>query len=100
MKKRTCIVMMVVSGIACLVLAYMAVRSWKEYRVCKQNLELIEKITSEMKEFEEMRMKELESYLNDSVGPLIEGDGITLTGVRVLMLYGPPPGLMDMPQPR
>ena len=68
--------------------------------MCKQNLELIEKITSEMKEFEEMRMKELESYLNDSVGPLIEGDGITLTGVRVLMLYGPPPGLMDMPQPR
>lgn len=100
MKKRKWIVMMVVSGIACLVLAYMAVRSWKEYRVCKQNLELIERITSEMKEYEEMRMEELECLLNDSVGTLIDGDGITLNGVRVPILYGPPPGLMDMHQPR
>ena len=100
MKNRTWTVMMVVSGIACLVLAYMAVWSWKEYRVCKQNLELIEKITSEMKEYEEMRMKELESLLNDSVGTLIDGDEVPLTGVRVPMLYGPPPRLMDMPQPR
>ena len=93
-------VVLTLSVIVCLVLAYMAVRSWKEYRMAKENLEMIVRITTEMKEYEEMRMKELESWLNDSAGRLIGGDEMGLTGVRIPVPYGPLPGLRDLPMPR
>ena len=100
MKKRTWMVVLTLSVIVCLVLVYMTVRSWKEYRMAKENLEMIERITEEMKEYEEMRMKELESWLNDSVGSLIGVDEMGLTGVRVPVPYSPLPGLRDVPMPR
>ena len=100
MKKRTWIVVLTLSVIVCLVLAYMTVQSWKEYRIAKENLEMIERITEEMKEYEEMRMKELESWLNDSVGSLIGVDEMGLTGVRVPVPYSLLPGLRDVPMPR
>lgn len=100
MKKRTWMVVLTLSVIVCLVLANMTVRSWKEYRMAKENLEMIERITKEMKEYEEMRMKELESWLNDSDGSLIGVDEMGLTGVRVTVPYGPLPGLRDLPMPR
>ena len=93
-------VVLTLSVIVCLVLAYMAVRSWREYRMAKENLEMIERITEEMKEYEEMRMKELESWLNDSVGSLIGVDEMGLNGLRVPVPYGPLPGLRDVPMPR
>ena len=93
-------VVLTLSVIVCLVLANMTVRSWKEYRMAKENLEMIERITKEMKEYEEMRMKELESWLNDSDGSLIGVDEMGLTGVRVTVPYGPLPGLRDLPMPR
>ena len=93
-------VVLTLSVIVCLVLAYMAVQSWKEYRMAKENLEMIERITEEMKEYEEMRMKELESWLNDSVGSLIGVDEMDLTRLRVPVPYGPLPGLRDVPMPR
>ena len=93
-------VVLTLSVIVCLVLAYMTVLSWKEYRMAKENLEMIERITEEMKEYEEMRMKELESWLNDSVGNLNGIDEKSLTGVRVPVPYGPLPGLRDLPMPR
>ena len=68
--------------------------------MAKENLEMIERITTEMKEYEEMRMKELESWLNDSVGSLIGVDEKSFTGVRVPVPYGPLPGLRDVPMPR
>ena len=93
-------VVLTLSVIVCLVLAYMTVRSWKEYRMAKENLEMIERITEEMKVYEEMRMKELESWLNDSVGCLTGVDEKSLTGVRLPVPYGPLPGLRDVPMPR
>ena len=100
MKKRTWMVVLTLSVIVCLVLAYLTVQSWKEYRMAKVNLEMIERITEEMKEYEEMRMKELESWLNDSVGSLIGVDEMGLTGVRIPVPYGLLPGLRDVPMPR
>ena len=100
MKKKTWMVVLTVSVIVCLVLVYMTLQSWKEYRMAKENVEMIERITEEMKEYEEMRMKELESWLNDSVGRLIGDDEMSLTGVRVPVSYGPLPGLRDLPMPR
>ena len=93
-------VVLTLSVIVCLVLAYMTVRSWKEYRMAKENLEMIERITEEMKEYEKMRMKELESWLNDSVWSLTGVDEKSLTGVRVPVPYSPLPGLRDLPMPR
>ena len=93
-------VVLTLSVIVCLVLAYMTVQSWKEYRMAKENLEMIERITEEMKVYEEMRMKELESWMNDSVGCLTGVDEKSLTGVRVPVPYGPLPGLRDLPMPR
>ena len=100
MKKRTWIVVLTLSVIVCLVLAYMTVQSWKEYRIAKENLEMIERITEEMKEYDELRMKELESWLNESVGSLTGVDEMGLTGVRVPVPYSPLPGLRDLPMPR
>ena len=100
MKKRTWMVVLTLSVIVCLVLAYMAVQSWKEYRMAKGNLEMIERITEEMKEYEKMRMKELESWMNDSVWSLTGVDEMSLTGVRIPGPYGPLPGLRDLPMPR
>ena len=100
MKKRTWMVVLTLSVIVCLVLVYMTVQSWKEYRMAKENLEMIERITKEMKEYEEMRMKELESWLNDSVWSLTGVDEIGLTGVRIPVPYSPLPGLRDVPMPR
>ena len=93
-------VVLTLSVIVCLVLVYMTVQSWKEYRMAKENLEMIERITEEMKEYEEMRMKELESWLNDSVGSLIGVDEVSLTGVRIPVPYSLLPGLRDVPMPR
>lgn len=93
-------VVLTLSVIICLVLAYMTVQSWKEYRMAKENLEKIERITEEMKEYEVMRMKELESWLNDSVWSLTGVDEKSLTGVRVPVPYSPLPGLRDLPMPR
>lgn len=93
-------VVLTLSVIVCLVLAYLTVQSWKEYRMAKENLEMIEMITTEMKKYEEMRMKELESWLNDSVGSLIGVDEMSLTGVRIPVPYGLLPGLRDVPMPR
>ena len=68
--------------------------------MAKENLEMIERITEEMKVYEEMRMKELESWMNDSVWSLTGVDEMGLTGVRVPVPYGPLPGLRDLPMPR
>ena len=91
--------MLSVSGIVCLVLAYMAVRSWKEYRMACENLKQIEKITQEMKAYEEKRKQELEAILNDSVETLMDVEMIELGG-RMLHLYSPLHGSMLERQPR
>ena len=93
-------VVLTLSVIVCLALVYMTVQSWKEYRMAKENLEMIERITTEMKEYEEMRMNELENWMNDSVWSLTGVDEMGLTGVRVPVPYGLLPGLRDVPMPR
>ena len=100
MKKRTWLLFMGVSVSLCLVLAYVAVRSWKEYKMACANLEQLEKITTELKALEEKRIKELESYLADTIMPILDGDVFPDLNGRLMFPYTPLPRLYNMPEPR
>ena len=100
MKKRTWVTVMVVSFSLCVVLAYYTLISWREYRMACDNLEQIERITTEIKAFQELRAKELESYIADSINPVLDGDELPDPSRRPRMPYAPLPVLSDIRAPR
>ena len=91
---------MVVSFSLCLELAYYTLISWREYRMACDNLEQIERITKEIKAYQQKRLKELESYIADSVMPVPDGDELPDLSGRLRMPYAPLPVLSDIRAPR
>ena len=91
---------MVVSFSLCVVLAYYTLISWREYRMACDNLEQIKRITTEIKAYQELRAKELESYIADSIMPVPYGDELPDLSGRLRMPYAPPPVLSDIHAPR
>ena len=91
---------MVVSFSLCVVLAYYTLISWREYRMACDNLEQIERITKEIKAYQQQRLKELESYMADSVMPVPDGDELPDLSGRLRMPYAPLPVLSDIRAPR
>lgn len=100
MKKRTWVTVLVVSFSLCVVLAYYTLISWREYRLACDNLEQIKRITTEIKAYQELRAKELESYIADSVMPIPDVDELPDLSGRLRMPYAPPPVLSDIRAPR
>ena len=64
------------------------------------NLEQIERITKEIKAYQQKRLKELESYIADSVMPVPDGDELPDLSGRLRMPYAPLPVLSDIRAPR
>ena len=64
------------------------------------NLEQIERITTEIKAYQQLRAKELESFIADSVMPVPDGDELPDLSRRLRMPYAPPPVLSDIRAPR
>ena len=91
---------LVVSFSLCVVLAYYTLISWREYRLACDNLEQIERITTEIKAYQQQRAKELESFIADSVMPVPDGDELPDLSGRLRMPYVPPPVLSDIRAPR
>ena len=91
---------MVVSFSLCVVLAYYTLISWREYRMACDNLEQIERITTEIKAYQQQRAKELESYIADSIIPVPDGDELPDLSGRPRMPYAPLPVLSDIRAPR
>lgn len=100
MKKRTWVTVMVVSFSLCVVLAYYTLISWREYRMACDNLEQIERITTEIKAYQQLRAKELESFIADSINPVLDGDKLPDLSGRLRMPYAPLPVLSDIRAPR
>lgn len=100
MKKRTWVTVMVVSFSLCLVLAYYTLISWRVYRMACDNLEQIKRIMTEIEDYQQQRAKELESYIADSVNPVLDGDELLDLSGRLWMPYAPPPVLSDIRAPR
>jgi len=91
---------MVVSFSLCPVLAYYTLISWREYRMACDNLEQIERITKEIKAYQQQRLKELESFNADSIIPVPDGDELPDLSGRLRMPYAPLPVLSDIRAPR
>ena len=64
------------------------------------NLEQIERITTEIKAYQQLRAKELESFIADSVMPVPDGDELPDLSRRLRMPYAPLPVLSDIRAPR
>ena len=64
------------------------------------NLEQIERITTEIKAYQQQRAKELESYIADSIIPVPDGDELPDLSGRLRMPYAPLPVLSDIRAPR
>ncbi len=64
------------------------------------NLEQIERITTEIKAYQELRVKELESFIADSINLVLDGDKLPDLSGRLRMPYAPPPVLSDIRAPR
>ena len=100
MKKRTWVTVLVVSFLLCVVLAYYTLISWREYRMACDNLEQIERITTDIKAYQQLRAKKLESFIADSINPVLDGDKLPDLSGRLRMPYAPPPVLSDIRAPR
>jgi len=93
-------VFLAVAYLLCLALAYVVAESWKDYMASCETLEQIEKITTGIKAVQKQRVKELESYLGDSVVTLPDGDDVPGLRKRPMLLSDPLPGLLSLPEPR
>ena len=91
---------LVVSFSLCVVLVYYTLISWREYRMACDNLEQIERITTDIKAYQQLRAKKLESFIADSINPVLDGDKLPDLSGRLRMPYAPPPVLSDIRAPR
>ncbi len=64
------------------------------------NLEQIKRIMTEIKDYQQQRAKELESYIADSINPVLDSDKLPDLSGRLRMPYAPPPVLSDIRAPR
>lgn len=64
------------------------------------NLEQIERITTDIKAYQQLRAKKLESFIADSINPVLDGDKLPDLSGRLRIPYAPPPVLSDIRAPR
>ena len=64
------------------------------------NLEQIERISKEIKAYQQQRLKDLKSFMADSVMPIPDVDELPDLSGRLMLPYAPPPVLSDLRAPR